>query len=117
MFTGSGFNSIVLICMVIVQAPEKLETWIIPGTGGVIGVIVTMHFNGPRKNAREDLAILLDANVIYIGFLRKVAEIDATFKHAYIENQKFSKEDMEATVQQIDQAVEKTTKTIDTYFK
>ena len=89
----------------LIQKPEKLESWVIPGAGGVIGVIINMAFNNPRKNAREDLTTLLNVNVIFLGFLRRLNEIDATFKHSYLESHSFGTDDMEKTVEQIDKAV------------
>jgi hypothetical protein len=44
-------------------------------------------------------------NVIFLGFLRQLNEIDATFKHAYIERHEFGASDMRETVRQIEAAV------------
>ena len=87
------------------QEPEKLERWLVPGGAGVLGVIINLFFNNPRKNARNDLATLMNVNVIFLGFLRQLNEIDATFKHLYIEGRDFGITQMTKTVQEIEDAV------------
>ena len=37
----------------LIQKPEKLETWVIPGGAGLFGIMITMFFNNPRQNARQ----------------------------------------------------------------
>ena len=103
-----GIALITLAMAQLVANPARLEGWVLPGGTGVLGVIVSMYFNNPRKNAREDLAALLNVNVLFLGYLRQLNEIDATFKHAYLESQEFSAADMERTVRQIEEAVSKT---------
>jgi HEAT repeat protein len=103
-----GIALIVIAIGQLAQDPSQLEEWIVPGGAGVIGIIISLLFNNPRRNAREDLTSLMNVNVIFLGFLRQLNEIDATFKHAYIESPAFGTEDMRATVHQIDGAVERT---------
>jgi hypothetical protein len=103
--------------MQLILKPDKLETWIIPGGAGLFGILVTMFFNNPRKNAREDLTTLMNVNVIFLGFLRRLNEIDATFKYAYIESRSFGTEDMDQTVKQIDGAVIQTLKMAEKYLR
>jgi hypothetical protein len=100
-----GLSLIVLAMMQLMQKPEKLEDWIVPGAGGVFGVIINMAFNNPRRNAREDLSSLMNVNVIFYGFLSRLKEIDATFKHVYMESVSFGTEEMDKTVEQIHRAV------------
>src|SRR5262249_33086031 len=86
-------------------APDKLEKWIIPGTAGLFGVLINMNFNNPRKHAREDLTVLMNTTMIFLGFLRQLNEVDATFKHSYIENRDFGTQEMVKTVQEINNAM------------
>ena len=37
----------------LIQKPERLETWVIPGGAGLFGIMITMFFNNPRQNARQ----------------------------------------------------------------
>lgn len=103
-----GIALIVIAIIQLAQDPGQLEEWIVPGGAGVIGILINLLFNNPRRNAREDLTSLMNVNVIFLGFLRQLNEIDATFKHAYIESHTFGTDDMRATVKQINNAVEQT---------
>ena len=47
----------------------------------------------------------MNINVIFLGFLRRLNQIDATFKHAYIESRDFGTTQMHETVQEIEEAV------------
>jgi hypothetical protein len=92
----------------LVRKPSDLESWLLPGGTGVLAVALNLYFNNPRQNAREDLAALVNVNVLFLGFLRQLNQIDATFKHGYIESRDFSSHDMEATVDGIQRAVDRT---------
>jgi HEAT repeat protein len=103
-----GLFLVGIAIMQLLQQPQKLETWIVPGGAGLFGIIVTMFFNNPRQNAREDLTTLMNVNVIFLGFLRQLNEVDATFKHAYIESRFFGMEDMKKTRDAIEATVSRT---------
>jgi HEAT repeat protein len=103
-----GIALIVLAILQLIENPEQLTHWVLPGGAGVFGVLITLAFNNPRRNAREDLASLLHVNVMFLGFLRQLNEIDATFKHAYIEDPDFDAKDMRVTVGQIGVVVAQT---------
>jgi HEAT repeat protein len=92
----------------LVREPEDLESWLLPGGTGVLAVVLNLYFNNPRQNAREDLAALVNVNVLFLGYLRQLNQIDATFKHSYIESRDFSVRDMQATVNGIQRAVDRT---------
>jgi HEAT repeat protein len=89
----------------LLDDPERLAAWILPGATGVIGIVVNMLFNDPRRNAREDLLSLMNVNVLFLGFLRQVNQIDATFKHAYLENAEFGTTAMRQTLAHLERAV------------
>jgi hypothetical protein len=103
-----GLALSVIAILHLVQRPEDLESWLLPGAGGVIGLLINLTFNNPRRNARDDLATLVNVNVLFLGFLRQLNEIEATFKHAYIEGGDFGVDDMIETVGRIDAAVAST---------
>ena len=100
-----GLILIALAIMQLIQQPDKIQNWIVPGAGGLFGILITMFFNNPRQNAREDLTTLMNVNVIFLGFLRRLNQVDATFKYVYLESRSFGTEDMNKTVKQIDEAV------------
>jgi HEAT repeat protein len=112
-----GVNALVVVLGValsviavlhLIDQPENLEAWLLPGAAGVLGILVNLLFNNPRTNARNDLATLVNVNVLFLGFLRQLNEIDATFKHAYIEGRDFGADDMQRTVRRIEQTVGRT---------
>jgi HEAT repeat protein len=92
----------------LIDQPEDVEAWLLPGAAGVLGILVSLLFNNPRTNARNDLATLVNVNVLFLGFLRQLNEIDATFKHAYIEGRDFGGDDMKLTVERIEETVGRT---------
>ena len=92
----------------LIDQPEDVEAWLLPGAAGVLGILVSLLFNNPRTNARNDLATLVNVNVLFLGFLRQLNEIDATFKHAYIEGREFGGDDMRLTVERIEETVGRT---------
>jgi hypothetical protein len=98
----------VIAILHLIDQPEDLEGWLLPGAAGLIGILINLLFNNPRKNARDDLATLVNVNVLFLGFLRQLNQIDATFKHAYIEGRDFGAEDMQKTVGRIERTVGQT---------
>jgi HEAT repeat protein len=104
---GIGVALIVIAITQLAHDPAKLGSWILPGGAGVLGIVINGWFNDPRKHAREDLTTLLDVNVIFLGYLRQLNQIDATFKHTYIEGYDFGIKDMKATVEQIDRTLDR----------
>lgn len=89
----------------VVGDPERFSAWVLPGATGVLGILVSMFFNDPRRHAREDLTALMNVNVIFLGFLRQVNQIDATFKHAFMEQAGFGPAQMKETVAELEHAV------------
>jgi len=103
-----GIALILIAIRQLIRDPDTLYAWVIPGASGFFGVLIAMNFNNPRKNAREDLTTLMNVNVIFLGFLRQMNEIDATFKHAYLENPEFGGQEMEVAIKQIKLTMEQT---------
>ena len=96
-----GISLIVISIWQVSVDPTNFEKWVLAGAAGVFGLIINMYFNNPRKNAREDLTCLMDVNIIFLSFLRQLNEIDATFKHAYLESKSFGTSEMSETVGKI----------------
>jgi hypothetical protein len=92
----------------LVSNPGNFADWAGPSGGGLFMFIVTKYLDNPRRNGREDLGVLIMSNIIFLGFLRKLSEIDATFKYMYLEKMDFTVGDVEATVKQIEAATKTT---------
>lgn len=131
-YFAMGINvTIVIIGLVLVSIgimqllkdPSKIDTWVLPGAGGLFGIILSVWFNNPRNNAREDLRTLMNVNVIFLGFLRRLNEIDATFKHTYIESsgtqagQEAVRTTMAATVEEIKKTMDETLQMTSAHIK
>jgi HEAT repeat protein len=101
-------TGIILVGLAIRQLfvnPENLASWILPGATGVFGVLINLVFNNPRHNARDDLNTLMVVTVKFFGFLRKLNEIDATFKYLYLEATDFNIDRLRETIDEIQDAV------------
>ncbi len=112
-----GITLIILAVIQIIEQPEKLESWLVPGGVGVIGIIINLAFNNPRINARLDLATLLKVNIIFLGFLRALNQIDATFKHAFLESDNFNTDEMKKTVKKIEETIGNTLQKLTDYLE
>jgi hypothetical protein len=63
----------------------QLDRFIV-GVGGTAGSLITLlllFYNNPLKNIRGSLNSLLKVNVIYLGYVRQINQIDATFKQSF----------------------------------
>jgi hypothetical protein len=110
---------VVLIGVAISQVignPDRLSSWLLPGAAGVFGILANQFFNDPRRNAQEDLRALMNVNVIFLGFIRKVNQIDATFKHAYMEEAHFNTTNLAETVGELEGAVQRTLQASQAYL-
>jgi HEAT repeat protein len=109
-------TGIVLVGLAIRQLfvnPENLASWILPGATGVFGVLINLVFNNPRRNASDDLNTLMVVTVKFFGFLRKLNEIDATFKYLYLEATDFNIDRLRETIDEIQDAVAETLQSAD----
>jgi HEAT repeat protein len=80
---------------------------------GVIAVLLDLMVRDPHKRVQEATSILLRIKVIFLGYLRQIHQIDATFKHEFIEGGKdFGQKDVELTTTLIDSVVKTTMATI-----
>jgi len=102
----AGFS---MLALGIWELAGGTVTWqALLGPAGLAQVILYDWLNGPRRNARRDLAALMNVKVIFLGFLRQLNQIDATFKHAYLEDESFSVDQMTAMVSRLRECVDST---------
>ncbi len=85
--------------------PEPQWQAFVGAGGGLSGVLLNNWLNGPRRHARHDLVALVNVKVVFLGFLRCMNQIDATFKHMYLEAPNFTIADMDSTVSRIRECV------------
>jgi len=84
---------------------------------GVIAVLLDMLFRDPHKRVQEATSVLLRIKVIFLGYVRQVHQVDATFKHEFIEGGKeFGIAEVTETVKQITEVMNNTMGMIDLYL-
>jgi HEAT repeat protein len=76
---------------------------------GVIAVLLDLMVRDPHKRVQEATSVLLRIKVIFLGYLRQIHQIDATFKHEFIEGgSDFGHKDVEQTTRLINEVMNTT---------
>lgn len=76
---------------------------------GVIAVLLDLMVRDPHQRVQEATSVLLRIKVIFLGYLRQIHQIDATFKHEFIEGgREFGQKDVEQTTRLIDSVMKDT---------
>lgn len=75
---------------------------------GSLGTLLLLFYKDPLKNIRESVTTLVKVNVIFLGYVRQINQIDATFKQLYLASTGFSTDQMNKTVEQIQASVKQT---------
>jgi len=83
------------------------STWIgVGGAGaGVLTILLTSFYRNPLRNVRGSLNSLMQVDVVFLGYIRQVNQIDATFKHMFLDARDFGTTQMRDTVAQIQSSV------------
>jgi hypothetical protein len=107
-----GIGALLLIASLIVALASGLDTlqgWI--GVGGSVGSLATLlllFYRNPVRNIDQAVAQLIKVDVIFLGYIRQINQIDATFKQLFLSTMSFGIEQMERTVEEIRETVDKT---------
>jgi HEAT repeat protein len=84
---------------------------------GVIAVLLDLLFRDPHKRVQEATSVLLRIKVIFLGYVRQIHQVDATFKHEFIEGGKeFGISEVKDTVKQITDVMNNTMNMIDLHL-
>jgi hypothetical protein len=95
---------------------NTVSTWV-GGVGvGTVTVLLTTFYRNPLRNVRDSLNALMQVDVVFLGYVRQINQIDATFKHMFLEARDFGTTEMQATVQEIQAAVNKILEEIKKYI-
>lgn len=86
---------------------NEVSTWIGVGGAGASAIVVLLStfYRGPLQNVRGSLNALVQVDVIFLGYIRQINQIDATFKHMFLDARDFGTQQMQATVAEIQSAV------------
>ncbi len=74
------------------------------------------HQTGRLQNLGHSVNNLVKVNVVFLGFVRQINQIDATFKQMFLSISGFGPDQMEQTVSQIQQSVEQTLEKVKAYL-
>lgn len=84
---------------------------------GVIAIVLDMTFRDPHRRVQEATSVLLRIKVIFLGYVRQIHQIDATFKHEFIEGGKeFGIKEVQETIKQINDVMKNTMDMIALYL-
>ena len=86
---------------------STLSTWIgVGGAGaGALAILLSAFYRNPLKNVRGSLNELMQVDVVFLGYVRQINQIDATFKHMFLDSKDFGTQQMKDTVTQIQSTV------------
>ena len=98
---------IVSLSLVMDGGPDALSTWI--GVGGVgasaLVILLSAFYRSPLQNVRGSLNALMQVDVVFLGYVRQINQIDATFKHMFLDARDFGTQQMKTTVAEIQSTV------------
>ena len=93
----------------LAQGFEIFERYVgIGAAAGSLGTLLLLFYKDPLKNIRESVTNLVKVNVIFLGYVRQINQIDATFKQLFLASTGFSIDQMNETVRQIQVSVKET---------
>jgi len=110
-----------LIIASIMGARQAGSDWLkvligVGGTGGSLGTLLWLIYRDPIKNISTSVTNLVKVNIVFLGYMRQINQIDATFKQLFLNKKGFNTAQMEITVKQIQNSVEQTLKKVKVYM-
>ncbi len=115
-----GLGVIVLSISLYVSMAQgfaTFERFVGIGTAaGSLTMLLALFYRGPLKNIGESVSNLLKVNVVFIGYMRQINQIDASFKQLFLSAGGFGTVDMKQTVDQIQDSVKETMEGVKAYL-
>jgi hypothetical protein len=115
-----GLGVIVLSISLYVAMAQGFETFErFVGVGAAMGsltMLLTLFYRDPLKNIRESVSNLLKVNVVFLGYIRQINQIDASFKQLFLSAGGFRTAEMKQTVEQIQDSVKETMEGVKAYL-
>lgn len=86
---------------------NTVSTWIGIGGAGASALVILLStfYRSPLQNVRGSLNALMQVDVVFLGYVRQINQIDATFKHMFLDAKDFGTQQMKVTVAEIQSAV------------
>jgi len=97
------------LVMAAAQGLDSLQGWV--GVGGAasgLGTLLLVFYASPLKNIDRSVSQLIKIDVIFLGYIRQLNQIDATFKQLFLATMSFGTDQMEKTVGEIRTTVDRT---------
>ena len=85
-------------------------------TGGLFAIVLSQFYRSPINNISKSITRLVKIDVAFLGYLRQINQIDATFKQLYLAPSGFNLDYLEKTVDKIDNVVSSSLKQIEVYL-
>lgn len=115
-----GIGVVVLVVSLYValsQGFETFERYVGVGAAvGSLGTLLLMFYTGPVRNIRQSVTDLVEVNVVFLGYVRQINQIDATFKQLFLASSEFGVKQMKQTVEQIQDSVKNTMQEVKAYL-
>lgn len=97
---------------------ETFERFVGVGAAvGGFGTLLFLFYKDPLNNIRDSVTDLVEVNVVFLGYVRQINQIDATFKQMFLASVGFGVDEMKQTVKQIRDSVKETLEQIKGYLK
>lgn len=112
---------VVVLCIslyvAMAQGSATFERFVgIGAATGSLSMLLTLFYRDPLKNIRDSVSNLLKVNVVFIGYMRQINQIDASFKQLFLSAGGFGTAEMQLTVEQIQDAVKETMEGVRAYL-
>jgi hypothetical protein len=115
-----GVGVVVLVASLYVALSQgfgTFERYVGVGTAvGSLGTLLLLFYKDPLKNIRGSVTGLVKVNVVFLGYVRQINQIDATFKQLFLASAGFGVDQMKQTVEQIQDSVRKTMEEVKSYL-
>ncbi len=115
-----GLGVVVLLASLYVafnSGFETFERWVgVGAAAGSLGTLLLLFYKDPLANIRDSVTNLVKVNVVFLGYVRQINQIDATFKQLFLGAAGFGVEQMKLTVEQIQDSVRQTMDEVEGYL-
>lgn len=96
----------------VLSVPEAL----LGAGGGLVATYLGLFYKNPVDNIGSSVTSLVKVNVAFLGFMRQINQVDATFKQLFLDTSGFSLDQMKETVDQVRTVVDESLEKIQTYL-
>jgi HEAT repeat protein len=107
-----GIGALLLIAsltVALINGLSTLQGWIgVGGSAGSLATLLLLFYRNPVQNIDQSVSQLVKVDVIFLGYIRQINQIDATFKQLFLSTMSFGTDQMKMTVTEIRDSVNQT---------